>query len=621
MLRHIQSSVRTKLLVLMLATTGVALIVAVAALVVYDLRTYRDRWVADLTTQAEILGRSSVPALAFDDPRAARENLDLLKVRPAILAAAIYNEQGVLFAAYSREGPGLAQVPVTPAPSGPRVERNQIILFHTITESGRARGTVYIRASYELTERLADYLGILSIVMVLSMLAALLVSAWLQRGITKPIADITDVAHQVMEKRDFSLRVQKTTDDEIGYLVDAFNNMLAEIGRRSEALLKADRMKDQFIATLAHELRNPLAPISNALHLLEAAGDKPEIAVNARRMMARQLKQLVRLVDDLLDVSRIATGKLVLRKQEIELHRLIDNAVEIARPVIEARRHHLTVELPAQPIYVDGDETRLAQVFSNLLNNAAKYTDTEGEITVRVEPTADIVTVSITDNGIGIAPDVLPDIFNMFTQATSSIERAQAGLGVGLALALRLVEMHGGSIAAYSAGIGKGSRFTVRLPRIAARMAAPPEPAGVSDRPSAGHRILVVDDNEDFASSLAMILRDLGNDVRVENDGIQGLRAAEAFQPTVAFLDIGLPGLTGYELAQRLSTQHANGSLVLVAVTGWGQEADKLRTRHAGFDYHLVKPVDPEELPSILEAAASKRRSHAVAAPPADTSA
>ncbi len=607
MLSRLQRSVRTKLLVLMLTTTGVALVVAVAALVVYDLRTYHERWIADLTTQAEILGRSSIAAVAFDDKRAARENLDLLRVRPAILAAAIYDEHGLLFASYGREGTDEPAPPPAPAGNAPRLERNRIVLFHPITENGRQRATVYIRARYELTERLADYLGILGIVMVLSMFAALLTSAWLQRAITKPIMDITDVAHQVLERRDFSLRVTKTTEDEIGYLVDAFNNMLAEIGRRSDALLTADRMKDQFLATLAHELRNPLAPISNALYLLEAARDRPEMAADARRMMARQLKQLVRLVDDLLDVSRITTGKLVLHVESTDLEKVIQNAVEIARPLVESCNHRLTLELPPRAVHLQGDETRLAQVFSNLLNNAARYTEPGGTIELRATADEAGIEVTVTDDGIGITREMLPGIFDMFTQANTSLERAQAGLGVGLALARRLVEMHGGTIHVSSAGLGRGSRFTVRLPLTQSAPAPAPAAEVPAERSASGCRVLVVDDNQDFATSFAMILRDLGNEVRVEHEGIGGLRAAEAFQPAVAFLDIGLPGMSGYDLARKLRENQRNGSLVLVAVTGWGQETDKLRAAQAGFDHHLVKPIDPRGLPAIFQAAAEKR--------------
>lgn len=606
MLTWIRRSVRLKLLALMLTTTLVALVVAAAALVVYDQRVYYKRWVDDLTTQADIVGRSAVPALAFDDPRAAREYLALLKTRPAIAAAAIYDDEGRLFASYGRDGAGTLSIPAVPSGESVHRDGDDIVLVHRIIENDRQQGSVYIRARYDLAERLSDYLRILGAVSVLSMLAAVLMSAWLQRAITRPITETTNVAQQVLASRDFSLRVRKTTEDEIGYLVDAFNNMLAEIGRRAEALLEADRMKDQFLATLAHELRNPLAPISNALHLLEAAGDKPEVAAQARAMMARQVRQMVRLVDDLLDVSRITTGKLVLQKSRLDLHQIVESAVEIARPVIESRQHRLTIELPPHPVRIDGDETRLAQVFSNLLNNAAKYTEVNGSIALRAEVLANVVEVSIIDNGIGIAADVLPDVFTMFTQAQTSAQYVQAGLGVGLALARHLVEMHGGTITAHSDGVGRGSRFDVRLP-LADHDIPRPEPA-VRPRAgdSGGHRTLVVDDNQDFATSLAMILRDLGNDVRVENDGIEGLRAAEVFQPDVAFLDIGLPGINGYELARRLREHRGFTSMVLVAVTGWGQPRDKARTTQAGFDYHVVKPVDPEELAAILRAVDSK---------------
>jgi signal transduction histidine kinase len=464
MLRRVKFSVRSKLLALMLATTAVALAVAFTALIVYDLRTYHERWVSDLSTQAEILGRASVAALAFDDPKAAGETLALLRVRRPVLGAAIYNEHDRLFASYRRDDAIDGSLPERPSAPGVTVGGDELILFHSIVENNRVRGTVYLRARYELVERLADYLRILALVMLASMVAAFIISSWLQKMITVPILGITDVARNVMESRDFSLRAEKTTDDEIGYLVDAFNNMLMEIGRRSDALLAADRMKDQFLATLAHELRNPLAPISNALHLLEIADDRPRVAADARAMMARQLKQMVRLVDDLLDVSRITTGKLTLQCADIELRSILEDAVEIARPLIESRSHRLSVELPPAPVRLYGDETRLAQVFSNMLNNAAKYTDPGGEISIRTRVGQATIAVSVADNGIGISEEMLPAVFEMFIQADNSMERGQAGLGVGLALARKLVEMHGGSISARSGGKGRGSEFTVTLP-------------------------------------------------------------------------------------------------------------------------------------------------------------
>jgi len=612
MWRQIQKSVRAKLLVLMLTTTLVALVVALVALALYDARNYSERWMSDLSTQAEILGRSSTAALAFDDPKTARENLYMLRVRPKILGAALYDPANRLFATYIREGVRTDVIPTVIGKDGIVTDGNRIYLFRKIIDNGQVVGTVYIIAQYELMERLLDYLGILALVMILSMLAALLIWAWLQKTITKPIKDITDVAREVMESRDFSLRVQKTTDDEIGYLVDAFNDMLAEIGRGADALLAADRMKDQFIATLAHELRNPLAPISNALHLLELAGNRPEVAINARQMMARQLKQLVRLVDDLLDVSRITTGKLVLKKELLELHRVIDSAVEIARPLIQARGHQLSVELPSELIYLYGDETRLAQVFSNLLNNAAKYTDVKGSIVLRAEFTADQVRVSVTDNGVGMPREILRDIFEMFTQASPSLDRSQSGLGVGLALALRLVEMHDGTIDAESAGMGQGSRFTVTLPLAGGPRALAAPATAANPIGHVHYRALVVDDNYDFATSLATILRGMGHEVRVEHDGLAGLRAADEFQPALAFLDIGLPGISGYELAHRLRTEPCHSRIFLVAITGWGQDADKLRASQAGFDHHVVKPLDPSQLQSIFDAATRKISAPAV---------
>jgi signal transduction histidine kinase len=408
---------------------------------------------------------------------------------------------------------------------------------------------------------------------------------------------VARVAREVMTRRDFSLRARKTTTDEIGELVDSFNDMLAEAGRRAEQLRDADRRKDEFLATLAHELRNPLAPLRNALEILRLRGNDPEVAEKARDLMQRQLTQMVRLVDDLLDVSRITTGKLEVRKQRVELQAVIRNAIETARPFIDMQRHSLEVRMPNEPLEIDADSTRLSQVFSNLLNNAAKYTPPGGRIELEAEREHGNALVRVRDNGIGIDPETLPRIFEMFVQADRSLERTQAGLGVGLTLARRLVELHGGRLSASSAGVGKGSVFTVCVP-LAERAATEAVEAQTRADAAPRHRVLLADDNVDFVSTMAALLSAGGHDVRVAHDGAEALEVAREFNPEFAFLDIGMPKVNGYEVARRLRDRTAR--CVLVAVTGWGQEDDRQRAREAGFDRHLVKPVDPDQIEAIL---------------------
>ena len=639
-MRNPGRSVRSKLMLVVLATTAVALAVTAVALVVYESVTYEQASANALMTQAQILGRASAAALVFDDPIAARENLGLLKVQPGIRAAAIYKPSGRLFASYGATdvfGSGFAQAAQA---DGYRIEGDEIVVFRRIVEGGDVLGTVFLRARYDLDARLGDYLGILGVVLVASLLLALLLSAALQRAITGPILAVTDVARQVIERRDFSLRVTKTTHDEVGYLVDAFNAMVAEVGRRAdaleasneslqretaerreaeEALRIANRRKDEFLAMLAHELRNPLAPLRNALEILKRRGADAAVAKEAREMMERQLRQMVRLVDDLLDVSRITTGKLTLRTQVVALQDVIRSAIDTARPLIDRRRHTLTVVLPPEPLHVDADPTRLAQVFSNLLNNAANYTEEGGSIELRASGDADDITVSVRDNGIGIAADMLGAVFRLFAQADASLERVQGGLGVGLTLARHLVELHQGSIEAKSQGIGHGSEFVVRLPRarqadevqsLAAPATGAPRIAGELSQHLAregAKRILVADDNVDFAMSVEAILAPLGHDVRVVHDAAAALAVAAQFAPQIALLDIGLPGCNGYELARKLRRLPQTAESLLVAITGWGQEDDRRRSREAGFDTHLVKPVEPSQLIDIAGADTSVR--------------
>jgi PAS domain S-box-containing protein len=367
-------------------------------------------------------------------------------------------------------------------------------------------------------------------------------------------------------------------------------------------LLEADRRKDEFLATLAHELRNPLAPIRNALEIMRLAEDDGQAVGDARGLMERQLGQMVRLIDDMLDVSRITRGKLQLRRERIELAAVVNNAVETSRPLIEAAGHELSVILPPGPVHLDADPTRLAQVFANLLNNAAKFTNPGGRICLTAERQGGDVVVSVRDNGIGIPADRLPRLFEIFSQVAPALERSRGGLGIGLSLVKGLVEMHGGSVEGRSGGSGRGSEFLVRLPVSAEAPADGPARPGDPEGPAAPARcrILVVDDLRDAADTLALLLQMRGHDVRAARDGLEAVAAAEAFLPEVVLLDIGLPKLNGYQAARRIRQQPWGRGMTLVALTGWGQEEDKRRASEAGFDHHLTKPVDPAALEELL---------------------
>ena len=601
LLARIGGSLRFRVMALVLATTVSALLLSAAGLVVYDLRAYERLWTDDLTTTAEVLARSSAPALAFNDRRTAAGDLSVLKARNRVVAAAIYTRDGELFATYVRAGAQAPAFPQHPQADAHFVEGGELVVLRRVVEGGEVIGTVYLRALFSPFERLRDYLLILGGVMVASLAAAAVFSSWLQDAVTRPILEVARVAREVMQTRDYSLRAPKTTEDEIGQLVDAFNDMLAEAGRRAEALREADRRKDEFLATLAHELRNPLAPLRNALEILRVAGDDPQRAQKAREMMQRQLAQMVRLVDDLLDVSRITTGKLAVRKGAVELQDIVRDALESVRHFIESRRHTLELQVAPEPIMVDADRTRLAQVFSNLLNNATKYTPPGGRISLVVEREGREGVVRVRDTGIGIASGSMAAIFDMFVQLDRSLERSQAGLGVGLTLARRLVQLHGGELSVHSEGPGRGSEFVVRLPLVPAAPPSQPRPQAQALAAPVARRILIADDNVDYASSMGQLLQAKGHDVRVVHDGAEALQTALHFQPDVAFLDIGMPRIHGYELARRLRAQPPTARCLLVAVTGWGQEDDRRRAREAGFDRHLVKPVELPQVEAIID--------------------
>ena len=374
-----------------------------------------------------------------------------------------------------------------------------------------------------------------------------------------------------------------------------------QLQERERELAEASRRKDEFLATLAHELRNPLAPIRNALHLLrlaEAPSDGGSPLTHVHEMIERQVNYLVRLVDDLMDVSRISRDRIELRREAVELAAVVRGAVETARPLIERANHQLTVDVPAEPLFLDADPVRLTQVFANLLNNAAKFTESGGRIWLSARPDHPDVVVSVRDTGIGIPSDMLSKVFDLFAQVDRTYSRTQ-GLGIGLTLVKRLVDMHGGQVEAHSEGPGRGSEFVVRLPlaspswTAAARSTA--TPAAIVQR-----RILVVDDNRDAADSLGMLLQFHGADVRVVHDAAAALEALTAYRPSVVLLDIGMPGIDGYELARRARRQANGQDVTLIALTGWGQEKDRRLSKDAGIDYHLIKPVDYQALVKLL---------------------
>ena len=389
--------------------------------------------------------------------------------------------------------------------------------------------------------------------------------------------------------------------DDLAARAEENTRLLRETRQQAEALRETDRRKDEFLAILAHELRNPLAPISNSVSILGSDKLPAKVRDEALQMMDRQVKQMVRLVDDLMDVSRITRGNIELKTDAIDLSEVLSCAIEISKPHIDQFGHKLSVDLPQNPVSLHADFTRLAQVFSNLLNNAAKYSPEGGEIRLETEVHRDSVDVRVKDNGIGLRPDMLEHIFDMFAQVDDSLERSQGGLGVGLTLVKKLVEMHGGRVTVRSEGLGKGSEFMVHLPTLTATettetVAAPQ----TQTADSAGLRILIVEDNEALAQTTGWMVEMLGHDYRLAGNGKDGLVLAEQYRPNVVMMDIGLPGMNGYDLCAAMRAEPHLKDTIFIAQTGWGQDEHRQRAKEAGFHHHMVKPLYLEALEALL---------------------
>ncbi|MBS0418474.1 MAG: response regulator [Proteobacteria bacterium] len=652
-LRTAQKSVRGKMMRIVVITTAIALLAAGAGMLTHDLSVYRDSWVADLDTQSSILATSTASALLSGDRTVANRNVNAVRWRATVQVAALYSADGKLFASFVRPGEPSPPLQLQAIVRSSRVEGGSVELTAPILQDGQRLGTILLRSQHDIGARALAYLGIFGLVTLMSMLVALLLSTALQKVITEPLDSMADVARQVTSKRDYSLRALSTTDDEIGIVVEAFNGMLDEVQTRARALeqsntalttevrirqtaeaalaranarleatmaalREADRKKDEFLATLAHELRNPLAPVMHAVKLMESPSADEHQRQWGREVIARQVQRMALLLDDLLDVSRITRGRLELRKDYVDLQTLVSSAVETARPLIDAKNHSLTVNLPAEPVELEVDPLRLSQALSNLLTNAAKYTDAQGRITLTAAHDAAGLEIRVTDNGIGIEPTVIRGLFEMFSQIDSAIDRAEGGLGIGLALVRGLVGLHGGTVQATSTGLGQGSEFTIRLPSsvvVGPRSRSVQEPEAVPV--AGGHRcrIVVADDNRDAADSLQVLLELAGHDVAVAYNGQEALDLGSRQRPSVFVLDVGMPDMTGYEVARRIRQQAWGRGVLLLAVTGWGQDDDKEKAKAAGFDHHFTKPVNPDEVEERVAAflrASAAVTSHAV---------
>jgi signal transduction histidine kinase/ActR/RegA family two-component response regulator len=664
MLERIRRSIRLKVTFLVLATVLAALLCTGTILVLYDLRQHRESWVTDLVTQAEIVGRASAPALAFHDTLTARQNLALLSVRPHIEHAAIFTPDGHRFATYTRKGSDPGDIPARPIEDGYRTSGAQIVLQYPVRDSDERLGSIYLRAEDDVLARLASYLATVGLVLVISLLVALALSSLLQNAVTRPILAIAEVAQRVKAERNFGLRARKTTDDETGELVVAFNSMLSEVGQRTTALEEsnralqremgvrqeaeralrdANRRKDEFLATLAHELRNPLAPIRNAVHYINARGASDPRAAELIPIIDRQVQHMVRLIDDLMDISRITRDKLELRLSEFGLDDLLREVVEACGHALSEAGHSIVVRPVPPGVVLRADRARLDQVLGNLLNNAIKYTPPGGHIELEAEVEGRELVLFIRDDGIGIPREQLEQIFEPFSQLDRSLEKARGGLGIGLALSRRLVQLHAGTVTVDSPGQGRGTTFRVCLPIVIApgvtevpdvpeagpaaeapaprpapaeagapaisapraMATAPPEAAATPGR----MRVLVADDNKDAAETLASLLRAAGHEAATAYDGEQALALLDRGPFEVGVIDIGMPRLNGYDVAEQVRRGAKGAHLRLVALTGWGQTEDRRRALAAGFDDHLTKPVHPEALLSLLESyEASKGR-------------
>jgi signal transduction histidine kinase/CheY-like chemotaxis protein len=598
--------IRRKLALMTLASSVIALIFAAAGILTWDVVQYRREITRDLRAQARTIGENSTASITFEDPRSAGETLAVLEIHPNVVYACMFRADGSLFATYFRDGGGACP---SAAADMLDVGWRHAQIIAPVTFNNRRIGSVLIhRDLADVIERLSVLGAMVSGLLVFAVLLAALVGHRMQRTIADPLLDLATTARVVSETKNYSLRGDVTSNDEVGTVVRAFNDMLARIEERNAELSQANRLKDEFLATLSHELRTPLNAILGWIRIVRSTELPPDTRTRALESIERNAGLQARLIEDLLEVSRIVTGKLHLQTRRTDLAAIVDAAVEIVQPAAAAKNITITTTIDARPAPTSGDPDRLQQVIWNLLSNSVKFTPPGGRIAVQLSRDNGYL-LTVTDNGVGMDPSMLPQMFQPFRQIDASPTRQQGGLGLGLAIVRQLVELHGGTVSARSDGVGTGSTFEVRLPSVLpADVPVPHErmferPAHATrSRMLSGVDVLVVDDEEDARDLLTAVFDSHGAKVRAVQSVAEAIREVEREVPHVVVSDIGMPVEDGLSLMRRIRARPAGdgGGIPAIALTAYASTADRDKAIAAGYQAHVAKPFEPSDVVRLV---------------------
>jgi signal transduction histidine kinase/CheY-like chemotaxis protein len=608
-MRFADLSIRRKLVLTTLASTAVALVLAAGGFFAWDIDQYRREIERDLLAEARTIAENSTASLAFSDPRAAGETLAVLEIHPNIRLACMYTAAGQLFATYFRDSGD--SCPTAPGESLEMSWRSARLTTPIMLEGRRVGRLLIERDLTDVTNRAAIGGAILAALFVLATVLAALLGVRLQRVVADPLLQLADTARRVSETKDYSLRAKARSNDEVGTVVHAFNDMLERVQERTNELSRANRLKDEFLATLSHELRTPLNAVLGWVRILRSTPNAPPgMQARALESIERNARLQARLIEDLLEVSRIVSGKLHLRMRPADLAAIVESAVEVVQPAAAAKNIRLTTEIQTCPCMTTGDADRLQQIVWNLLSNAVKFTPAGGKVTLRLDRDHEYV-LTVSDTGVGIDPAFVPHVFQPFRQADASPSREQGGLGLGLAIVRHLVELHGGTVSARSAGKGMGTTFEVRLPSVlpaeSPKRELPIEQvASRSDTTLpdmlAALEVLVVDDEEDARELLRTVLENYGATVTSASSAAEAIRALDRHLPDVIISDIGMAGEDGYSLLRRIRARSAaaGGGIPAIALTAYASAADHKEALEAGYDAHVAKPFEPSAIASLV---------------------